>query len=97
MSFTEGLELQFNSGDIISNITDRFGSFIVLIWGDGAGGTTSSWSVSKNNQECNIRRLTCCHGADGEYFDPLKEGGGDIRWNLSNGVQGQTFNMKILG
>lgn len=97
MSFTEGRQIQLTSGDVVSDITDRFGSFIVLIWGNGAGCTTSAWNVSKNNQECDIRRMTCCHGADGEYFDPVKEGGGVIRWNLSNGTKGQIYNMKILG
>lgn len=97
MSFTDGRVVQFNSGDVVSDITDRFGSFIVLIWGDGAGGTTSAWSVSKNNQECNLKRLSCCYGADQEYIDPVKEGGGVIRWNLSSGSQGQSYNMKILG
>ena len=96
MSFTEGAELQFKTGDVVSKITDKYGSFIVFIWPEAAGGTTSAWSVSKNNQHTNVRRLSCCYGADEEHIVPTVEADG-IHWNLNNGATGVVFNMKILG
>lgn len=97
MSFTDGNTSVVNCGDAISSLDDKVGSFIIFIWSDTAGAPTATFGLSRNNVECNVRRISCCRDSNGCYLNIEKKDGRFWLGTSEGNDNYPQFNVKILG
>jgi len=98
MSFTDGSVTQFNIDGVVDALTDKVGSFVILVWPDDTAGPSATFGVSKNDLYVDWKRLSCVKDADGVYLMPSVDGT-DLCIGLSdpNSTSYTVFNVKILG
>ena len=100
MSYTEGNTFTVTTGDIITELNDKVGSFLLFFWPEVTDGATDDasalFAVSKNGFSADLRRLSCVKNADTKFLVPVCEGN-NVRLTLNDGTIGERYYVKIIG
>jgi hypothetical protein len=97
MSFTNGEVCQIDTGACIEVLDDKFGSFLLFIWGETNAAPSATFGVSKNETGIDWKRLSCVKDSNGIFIVPHVNGQHLFLTLNSSTDMYPFFHVKILG